>query len=194
MTNIWVSRRNFTDYDSLKLAADGCDAIIHIVAVTSTNLLHLWGLQENKCGRSIANVIKVANEFKYQSSCFCEYSQYDRLWKRKPVGNRRWSDSVSVFEIILCPKQVEAEKFWRSIEDARQAYNYHPSNLLWLVLMILKPSSGKLMLMVYRKELCLFLLVEKFCGKASDVAQLFVMHWRMEKMVNIIDFGDKPLF
>ena len=35
-----VHTGNFTDYQQLKSASEACDAIIHIAAITATNLLH----------------------------------------------------------------------------------------------------------------------------------------------------------
>ncbi len=40
LEQVEVFAGDFTDYETLKKAAEGCDAVIHAAAVTATNLLH----------------------------------------------------------------------------------------------------------------------------------------------------------
>ncbi|MHB9054945.1 MAG: NAD-dependent epimerase/dehydratase family protein [Paludibacteraceae bacterium] len=59
LSKVKVFKGDFTDFDILNDAAAGCDAIIHVAAVTTTNLLHYSDYERVNVLGSL-NVIKVA--------------------------------------------------------------------------------------------------------------------------------------
>ena len=64
-----VHTGNFTNYHQLKTASQGCDAIIHIAAVTATNLLHYEDYQRiNAVGAGL--IVKVSEELKIDKLVF----------------------------------------------------------------------------------------------------------------------------
>ena len=61
ISRVTVFKGNFTDYQSLYQAAKGCDAIIHIAAITQTNLLYPEEYNTINVDGT-AQVLKVAND------------------------------------------------------------------------------------------------------------------------------------
>ena len=61
LEQVEVFAGDFTDYETLKKAAEGCDAVIHAAAVTATNLLHYSDYEKVNVSGS-ANVLRVCNE------------------------------------------------------------------------------------------------------------------------------------
>ncbi len=64
---------DFTEYETFKKAAAGCDAVIHAAAVTATGLLHYSGYEQiNVLGS--ANVLRVCDELRINNIVFISTS------------------------------------------------------------------------------------------------------------------------
>jgi nucleoside-diphosphate-sugar epimerase len=169
MTNIESVGGNFTDYDSLKLAADGCDAIIHIAAVTSTNLLHYEDYRKVNVD-GVANVIKVANEFNINRLVFVSTANTIGYGSEKQLATEDDTIAFPFSKSFYARSKVEAEKLF---EEASRMHDRHVI-IIHPTFMIgaydTKPSSGKLLLMAYRKRIMFVPSGGKNFVATSDVA------------------------
>jgi nucleoside-diphosphate-sugar epimerase len=169
MTNIESVGGNFTDYDLLKLAADGCDAIIHIAAVTSTNLLHYEDYRKVNVD-GVANVIKVANEFNINRLVFVSTANTIGYGSEKQLATEDDTIAFPFSKSFYARSKVEAEKLF---EEASRMHDRHVI-IIHPTFMIgaydTKPSSGKLLLMAYRKRIMFVPSGGKNFVATSDVA------------------------
>ena len=169
MTNIESIGGNFTDYEPLKLAADGCDAIIHIAAVTSTNLLHYEDYRKVNVD-GVANVIKVANEFNINRLVFVSTANTIGYGSEKQLATEDDTIAFPFSKSFYARSKAEAEKFFEeaSRKPDRHVIIIHPTFMIGAY--DTKPSSGKLMLMAYRKRIMFVPSGGKNFVATSDVA------------------------
>ena len=73
LQQVHVFTGDFTDYETLKKAASGCDAVIHAAAVTATHLLH-YSDYEKVNVRGSANVLRACNELGINNIVFISSS------------------------------------------------------------------------------------------------------------------------
>lgn len=169
LSNIESVVGNFTEYEILKIAADGCDAIIHIAAVTSTNLLYYKDYSRVNVDGS-ATIIKVANELKINKIIYVSTAN--------TIGHGSWdklSDESNTIDFpfsksFYARSKVEAEKLF---VEASKLPNRHVI-IINPTFMIgsydTKPSSGKLMLMAYQKSVMFAPVGGKNFVAVNDVA------------------------
>ncbi len=151
-TAIEIIHGTFIDYISLKKAANGCDAIIHIAAVTAQNLLHYEDYQNvNTVGA--ANIIRVANELNINRLVFISTANTIGYGNPEKEADERCDIEYPFTKSFYARSKVEAEKLF--IEAAklpdRHIIIINPTFMIGSH--DVKPSSGKLMLMGYRKRL-----------------------------------------
>ena len=73
INRVEVFMGNFTDYETFKKAATGCDAVIHAAAITASNLLHYSGYEKiNVLGS--ANVLRVCADLHINNIVFISSS------------------------------------------------------------------------------------------------------------------------
>jgi len=169
MTNVESVGGNFTDYDSLKIAADGCDAIIHIAAVTSTNLLHYEDYRKVNV-EGAANVIKVANELNINRLIFVSTANTIGYGSEKQLATEYDPIAFPFSKSFYAQSKMEAEKLFEeaSWKPNRHVIIIHPTFMIGAY--DPKPSSGKLMLMAYRKRIMFVPSGGKNFVATSDVA------------------------
>lgn len=150
MVNVTVG--NFCNLDDLMKAAQGCEAIIHIAALTSTHLLHYSDYEIINVEGS-KTIINVANKLNINRLIYVSTSN--------TVGYN--NDGISVQEKMpiqfpfsksfYARSKVEAEKLFMELSEQanKQVIIINPTFMIgaWDV----KPSSGKLMLMGYKKPI-----------------------------------------
>ena len=73
LQRVHIFKGDFTDYETLKKAANGCDAVIHAAAVTVTHLLH-YSDYEKVNVRGSANVLRVCDELGINNIVFISSS------------------------------------------------------------------------------------------------------------------------
>ena len=73
LQQVHVFTGDFTDYETLKKVASGCDAVIHAAAVTATHLLH-YSDYEKVNVRGSANVLRACNELGINNIVFISSS------------------------------------------------------------------------------------------------------------------------
>jgi len=143
---------NFIHYDTLMHAAEGCDAIIHIAAITATNLLHYEEYKQINVDGS-AMVIQVAEELKINTIVYISTANTVGFGSETQPGDELLPIQYPFSESYYARTKVEAEKLFT---DAAKNPNRHII-ILNPAFMIgaydPKPSSGKLLLMGYNKKL-----------------------------------------
>ena len=164
-----VFKGNFTDYDSLKQAARGCDAIIHIAAVTDTNLLHVDDYRSiNVAG--VALVIKVANELEISNIVYISTANTIGFGNEQQHADERFPIQYPFSESFYAQSKLESEQL---IMEASKMPNQHyviinPAFILGAY--DTKPGSGKLMIMGYKRRVMFTPKGGKNFVAARDVA------------------------
>jgi len=151
-THIETVGGNFTDYESLKIAADGCDAIIHIAAVTSTNLLHYQDYSSINLEGS-ATLIRVADALKINRLVFVSTANTIGYGNKEQPADETTAIEYPFTNSFYARSKVEAEKLFveASKKPERHVIIINPTFMLGSF--DTKPSSGKLMLMGYKKRM-----------------------------------------
>ena len=166
-TGVYVG--NFTDYENLKQAAAGCDAIIHIAAVTATHLLHYEDYSKINVEGS-ALVIKVANELNINRIVYVSSANTIGFGTEQEPADECFNIQFPFTESYYAQSKVASEQLF--VETSKQS-NMHVV-IINPTFMIgshdTKPSSGKLMLMGYKKILMLIPKGGKNFVAVRDVA------------------------
>jgi len=152
LKRVTIFEGNFTDYTFLLQAARGCDAIIHIAAVTATNLLKLEDYRDvNVLG--VGQVIKVADELSINKIVYISSSNTIGYGNKQLVAVERFSIQYPFSESFYAQSKVEAEQLMieASGKPRRHVIIINPAFMIGAY--DTKPSSGKLLLMGYRKGL-----------------------------------------
>jgi len=149
--NIKLFTGNYNNYETLKNAAQGCEAIIHIAAITSTHLLHYKDYKKINSEGS-ATIIKVANEQNINKIVFVSTAN--------TIGHGSYNNPADESNHIEFPfsksfyaqSKLVAENLF---VDASKIPDKHVI-IINPTFMIgshdTKPSSGKLILMGYKKR------------------------------------------
>jgi len=143
---------NFTDYNNLKQAALSCDGIIHIAAVTATNLLHYSDYRKVNV-EGTAQLIKVADELKINRLVFVSSANTIGFGTEQQPDDERSIMKFPFSESFYAQSKAEAEQL---VIEASKKPNQHivivnPSFMLGAF--DPKPSSGKLLIMAYKRKL-----------------------------------------
>jgi len=151
LSKIDVLEGNFYDYSTLKKGATNCDAIIHIAAITATDLLYYDDYRKINVEGS-KQILKVADELNINKLVY--------ISSANTIGYgtiKKSSDELSPIEFpftksFYAQSKIESEKL---ILEASKKPNRHfvminPTFMIGS--MDTKPSSGKLMLMGYKKS------------------------------------------
>lgn len=143
---------NFTDYEDLKEASEGCEAIIHIAAFTATNLLHYEDYQKINAGGAI-QITKVAEELKINNLVFVSTTNTVGFGKPDQFADETFSIEFPFSESFYAQSKIEAEGIF--VEASKQPDKHiviiNPTFMIGAF--DSKPSSGKLMIMGYKKRL-----------------------------------------
>jgi len=147
-----VIEGNFSEYKSLVKAAEGCDAIIHIAAVTATNLLHYDDYAKINV-EGIAQILKVAGELKINKLVYVSSANTIGYGTEQQPADERFTIQYPFSDSFYAQSKVASEKL---VMEASQHENSHfviinPTFMIGAY--DTKPSSGKLMLMGYKRRL-----------------------------------------
>ena len=147
-----VFEGNFADYKSLSGAAQGCDAIIHIAAVTAVDLIRLEDYRAiNVAG--VATIIQVANELDITRMVYISSANTVGFGNEQQAGDERLTIQYPFTESFYAQSKAEAEQL---MVEASRRHDKHvviinPSFMLGAY--DTKPGSGKLLLMGYKRSL-----------------------------------------
>jgi len=150
LKSVEVITGNFTNYKTLKKAATGCDAIVHLAAITATNLLHYEDYQKINVEGS-AQVIRVANELQIKTLIYISSSNTIGYGSKDQPANEESPFQFPFTESFYAQSKKEAEELFS--EFALQKNDCHVI-IIHPTFMIgaydTKPSSGRLLLMGYK--------------------------------------------
>jgi dihydroflavonol-4-reductase len=152
LNRVNVTEGNFANNETLRMAAKDCDAIIHIAAVTATNLLHYEDYRKinvDACGQ----IIKVANELKINRMVFVSSANTIGYGAENQLANESSVIQFPFSKSFYAQSKAEAEQLFveASLLPDRHVIIINPSFLIGAY--DTKPSSGKLMLMGYKKPI-----------------------------------------
>lgn len=152
LNNVNVTVGNFFDYTDLMKAAQGCEVIIHIAALTSTHLLDYSDYEKlNVEGSKI--IINVANQLNINKVVYVSTSNTVGYINHGLYAQENLPIQFPFSKSYYAQSKVEAEKLFMKLSEQanKQVIIINPTFMIgpWDV----KPSSGKLMLMGYKKPL-----------------------------------------
>lgn len=151
LNSVSLFEGNFTDYDCLKKAAGDCDAIIHIAAVTDTNLLKLEDYRAvNVAGTAL--VIQVAKELKIRNFVYISSSNTVGFGTEQLAGDERLTIQPPFTASFYAQSKAESEGLMKeaSKEPGQHIVIINPTFMIGDY--DSKPSSGKLILMGYNRR------------------------------------------
>ncbi|MDR0370560.1 MAG: NAD-dependent epimerase/dehydratase family protein [Prevotellaceae bacterium] len=142
---------NFCDENDLSTSAEGCDAMIHIAGITDMNLLSLDDYEKVNV-RGSSTILKVAGKFAIKTILFI--STANTVGYQSPSG---FSDENNPIQSPFCDSfyaqsKLSAEKlfFEASQQPGMHVIVLNPGFILGGF--DTKPSSGKMVLMAYKKQ------------------------------------------
>ncbi|NDP19952.1 MAG: NAD-dependent epimerase/dehydratase family protein [Paludibacter sp.] len=152
LSSVEVCEGNFSNYQQLKTAAEGCDAIIHIAAVTDTKLMYYEDYSKINVD-STAQILKIANELNIEKLVYVSSSNTIGFGTEQQLADERFDIQFPFSKSFYAQSKVESEKL---VVDASKKENRHfviinPTFMIGAF--DPKPSSGKLMLMGYKRRL-----------------------------------------
>jgi len=167
--SVHVFEGDFSHFESLKSAAVGCDAIIHIAAVTGTDLLYYEDYSKINVDAS-AQVIRVANYLNIKRMVFVSTANTIGFGTANQLADEAAAIEYPFSKSFYAKSKSEAEQLFldASLLPDRHVIIIHPSFLIGAY--DTKPSSGKLMLMGYKKRFMFVPRGGKNFVAASDVA------------------------
>jgi len=150
--SVSVFEGDFTVYETLKDAAVDCDAIIHIAAVTANDLLHYTDYLKINVEGS-AQVIKVADELNIKRLVFVSSANTVGFGAENKLTDETSPIQFPFTHSFYAQSKVEAEQLFvnASLLPNRHVIIINPTFLIGGY--DTKPSSGKLMLMGYKKRI-----------------------------------------
>ena len=143
---------NFSNYKQLKAAAEGCDAIIHIAAVTATDLIHYEDYRKINV-EGVAQILKVADEIDIKNLVYVSSSNTIGFGTEQQLADERFDIQNPFSKSFYAQSKVESEKLVveTSGKENRHFVIINPTFMIGAY--DPKPSSGKLMLMGYKRWL-----------------------------------------
>ena len=152
LNEVEVFEGNFTDANHLKQAAEGCDGIIHIAAVTATDLLHYEDYRKINA-QGAKTITEVAGQLDIKKIVFVSTANTVGFGNPTQLADETCPVQFPFTESFYARSKVEAEQIF--IKHANQSENHiviiNPTFMIGAF--DPKPSSGKLILMGYRKRL-----------------------------------------
>jgi nucleoside-diphosphate-sugar epimerase len=152
LNSVEVFIGNFTDSAQLKQAADGCDAIIHVAAITATNLLRYDDYQKiNAFGAEV--VTKVARELNINRLVFVSTANTIGYGKLDLLADETFPIEFPFSKSFYAQSKVEAESIFINESKMPDKHIVIINPTFMIGAFDPKPSSGKLILMGHKKRL-----------------------------------------
>lgn len=143
---------NFTDYECLHQAAQGCEAIIHIAAVTATDLLHYEDYSRiNVDGAAL--VLNVANELNINRIVYVSSANTIGFGSEQQLADERFNIEFPFTESFYAQSKASSERLFVEASKGSEKHIVIINPTFMIGAFDTKPSSGKLMLMGYKKKL-----------------------------------------
>ena len=151
LNSVQVFEGDFTRYNCLLNAARGCDAIIHIAAVTATNLLHAEDYRTVNV-KGTAQVLKVADELNICTIVYISSANTIGFGNEQVPGDERLNIQYPFTKSFYAQSKAESEQLMveASAKPGRHVVIINPAFMLGAY--DSKPGSGKLLLMGYKRR------------------------------------------
>lgn len=143
---------NFSDYNQLKQAAAGCDAIIHIAAVTATNFLHYESYARVNVEGS-QNIIKTAEESGINTLIFVSSANTIGYGSETENANEDKPIQYPFSDSFYAQSKMKAEKLFFEFSQKPDKHVIIVNPTFIIGAYDTKPSSGKMILMAYKRLL-----------------------------------------
>ena len=149
--DIEVHTGNFTDYEHLKTAAKGCDAIIHIAAVTATDLLHYEDYHQiNAVGAGL--IVKVLEELEINNLVFVSTANTVGYGSPIQLADETQPIQFPFSNSFYAQSKVEAERIFTEASKNPNKHIIIINPTFVIGAFDPKPSSGKMILLAYKKR------------------------------------------
>lgn len=162
---------SFTNVETLKMAITGCDAIVHIAALTDTNLLDYSDYRKTNVEAS-EQLIHIANDMKINKLVYISSTNTIGYGNENSLADENTPFQFPFTDSFYAQSKVEAENLFMeaSLLPNRHVLIIHPSFLIGAY--DTKPSSGKLLLMAYKKPVMFVPKGGKNFVAVNDVASV----------------------
>ena len=151
LDSVQVFKGNFDDYTTLKQAATGCEAIIHIAAVTSTNLLKYEDYSKINVDGS-SQVINVVNELNIKRIVYISSANTIGFGNELQLADERFIIEYPYTKSFYAKSKLAAEQLFIKASDSTDKHVVIINPTFIIGSYDSKPSSGKLILMGYKKS------------------------------------------
>ncbi len=171
LNKVEVHIGNFTDYEQLKSASLGCDAIIHTAAITTHNLIHYEDYQNiNTFGATL--MVRVATELNIHKIVFVSTANTVGFGEPNQLADETFPVCFPFSKSYYAQSKFEAEQIFKDAakESAIHIVIINPTFMIGAF--DPKPSSGKLILRAYRKLILFIPRGGKNFVPVTDVANV----------------------
>ena len=152
LEQVEVFAGDFTDYETLKKAAEACDAVIHAAAVTATNLLHYSDYEKVNVSGS-ANVLRVCNELGINRVVFISSSNTIGYGTSENPSNEHSPIQFPFTGSHYAQSKLAAEQLFFEASQLPDKHIIIINSCFLIGGFDTKMSSGRLVKMGYRKPL-----------------------------------------
>jgi nucleoside-diphosphate-sugar epimerase len=169
VSKVELYQGNFALYDQLAEAALGCDSIIHIAAITATDLLAYNDYHRvNVLGSKI--VTDVAKAMEIKNIVFVSTANTVGYGSEVKYSNENQPIQYPFTKSFYARSKVEAERLFTDLSAEKGMHVVIINPAFMIGSYDTKPSSGKLLLMGYRKRFMLVPRGGKNFVAVTDVA------------------------
>ena len=151
LEKVTVVEGSFTNEDILRRAAQNCEAIIHIAAVTATNLLRFSDYKRVNTDGS-ALIIKICNELNIKIIVFVSSANTIGYGTIRHLSAERAPIEFPFTDSFYAQSKLEAEKLFVTAAKHIDSHVVIINPTFMIGAYDVKPSSGKLMLMGYKRK------------------------------------------
>ena len=150
LQQVHVFTGDFTDYETLKKAASGCDAVIHAAAVTATHLLH-YSDYEKVNVRGSANVLRACNELGINNIVFISSSNTIGYGTSENPSNEHSPIQFPFIHSHYAQSKLAAEQLFFEASQMPDKHIIIINSCFLIGGYDTKNSSGRLVKMGYKK-------------------------------------------
>ena len=150
LQQVHVFTGDFTEYETLKKAASGCDAVIHAAAVTATHLLH-YSDYEKVNVRGSANVLRACNELGINNIVFISSSNTIGYGTSENPSNEHSPIQFPFIHSHYAQSKLAAEQLFFEASQMPDKHIIIINSCFLIGGYDTKNSSGRLVKMGYKK-------------------------------------------
>jgi nucleoside-diphosphate-sugar epimerase len=170
LSKIELTKGDFSNFENLKKAATDCEAIIHIAAVTATNLLQYEDYRRvNVDGTAV--IIEVANELNIKTIVIVSSANTIGFGSEQEPGDERLNIEYPFSNSFYAQSKIAAERLIVNASEGNGKHYVIINPTFMIGSYDTKPSSGKIIMMGYKKYILFIPKGGKNFVAVSDVAK-----------------------